>query len=190
MQAINYRRHFAVLLVAAAFLSLFFDAIAEIIPINRIHTYFGLIGSLHAVALVIALRLRASVKRRLAFVVITTVLSMGVPYAGALAGLLGLKNEVGFFSMFAVASSVGAVAYWVLVRVFWLPCLTVLSSLKTVCFCVIGTLVSLLVAGIVTGSGTRPSPAMPYELPTLFWWMAFSGSLYLSDRLPVANKRL
>jgi hypothetical protein len=192
MSGIKYRVHFTFLLFAAALLYFAFNnsRLSAAVAGWRPDAYFGSVGLLHATALVLALRVNTPFIRRMVFVLMATVLSIAAPVVGpAIVAVIGLQNEVGFFSALAAASAVGACAYWMLVRTFWLGNLVVVSLIRTVCFCVVATLASFLVAGIVTGQGSRQVPITD-DLPTIFWWVAFSFSLFLADRPQLANTPL
>jgi hypothetical protein len=185
MSSINFPRHFISLLLAAVLLSFSFDSIASAIPVDRFHFYFGFIGLLYASAWVIALRSAQSLKRRLAFVCIATALSIGAPYFAVLFGtvvnLMNVtNNDFGLFSLYGAGSAVGAFAFWMVMRAFWLRNLTFLSLVRSVGFCIVATLLSLVVAGEITGFGSHPN-ALSGDLPTYFWWVAFSSSLFYGE---------
>jgi hypothetical protein len=192
MSGIKYRRHFTLLFCAGTLLWVAFNNshISAAIASDRVDAYFASVGLLHATALVLSLRVTGHLFRRLVFVLIATVLSIAAPLIGAaVVALAGLQNEVGFFSMLVAASAAGACAYWFLVRIFWLRSLAVSSLVRTVCLCAAATLTSFIVASILTGQGARVNPISD-DLPTIFWWGAFSGSLFLADRLKPANTPL
>jgi hypothetical protein len=149
---------------------------------GRWNTYFGLVSLLHSTSLVLSLRSAASYKRQLAFVLITTILSIGVPYVGlTFTSLLGLTNDVGFYSALGIGSAGGAFAYWILIRGFWIPYLPFWSMAQTVSLCVAATLNSFLIAAMLTGFGRSPN-RLSDKVPTIFWWVAFSFSLFTADR--------
>jgi len=180
MSIVNYRRHFILLLVAAA--SLFF--LVDLMEVVGGLFYFAFIGLLHALALVVALRVTPSLKRSLTFLIVATALSMGVPFtlfvSGMVLDLLKVRNnDASLASGYGVASAAGAFAYWLVIRTFWLPHLPFLSAARSVGLCLVGTLVSLLVlaAAPELGHGLSLFP----DLPTYFWWVSFSSSLVYSE---------
>jgi hypothetical protein len=181
MTIIRYPRHFACLAVAAL-------ALINVVPLSvpswldRFTFFSALDGLLHAGAVVLALNVAASWIKRLTFAAITAVLSGGVPYFGlAFERPLGLDGTAAFLAAFAIGSAGGAAAYWLLVRVFWIRSLTAASLMRTIAFCVGATLVSFAMAVLVSGFGRTPS-VVGDVLPTVCWWLAFSYSLYLSER--------
>jgi hypothetical protein len=187
---LSYRRHFVALLVVAVALILLFDATAAAAPIARFDLYFACVGLLHALAVILALTGDTYWVRRVVFLAIAMILSVGAPYAGLLAsGVLPLANDtVKFFAIYALASASGALAYWVVIRTLWLPHLTLSSVALTISWCVAATMLSLVVGVLGSGFGSRPD-AVPRDLPTLAWWIAFSLSLGETERR-LANKRL
>jgi hypothetical protein len=176
--------------VAALALILLFDATAAAAPIARFDLYFACVGLLHASAVMVALTGDTYWVRGVVFLAIAVILSVGAPYAGLLAsGVLPLANDtVKFFAIYALASASGALAYWVVIRTLWLPHLTVPSVALTISWSVAATMLSLVVGVLGSGFGSRPD-AVPRDLPTLAWWIAFSLSLWVTERR-LANKRL
>jgi len=187
---INYRRHCLALLVAAGGLAMSFDAIAVAMPIDRFHLYFALIGLLHATAIAVALRVTAHWRRRLAFVAIAMALSVGAPYVGLLAvGAVPLGGDTArFVAVYVLASASGSVAYWLVTRMFWFPHLALSSVIRTLSWCVAATVLSVIAGVVGSGFGSRPD-AVPGDLPTVVWWIAFSLSLWVAER-QLANKPL
>jgi hypothetical protein len=178
MSNIDYRRHFALLLLAFIVLDLLVPPAIERLPAGdaRFHAYFGLVGLLNSAAWVLALRVPASIRRRLAFILVAVGLSTLTPQIGmALAPFLPSNNDVRFFSVWAAASAFGAATYWLVIRGFWLRSLTLSAMLVAVVACVLATLTSLWTGAMVTGFGSRPD-ALQLDLPTAVWWLAFSTS--------------
>jgi hypothetical protein len=187
MNRINYGRHFMILSAAAGFM-LFFDRIATMFPDGyAVHAYFASAGLLHAMALVVSLRIDESLLRRCVFVGLAVAASVVTPWAGLVWGGLivglGFPKEMGLFSVIIAASAGGACAYWFMAHILLFRTFAVSSLLRTVCACVIGTLAAMLLprVGISAPLGA---------LATILWWTAFSGSLFLSDRKDLANTRL
>ena len=179
VSAINYPRHFALLAVAAV--ALFFIEPLSFPPwLARFTFFFTLFGALHAVALVAALRAGA-LWRRAAFVVVTSALSGVVPYAGiALARLVSL-DAVALIAAMAFGSLVGASGYWLLVRTFWFSKLNSRDGAIAVSLCVGATVSGFVLAVVLSGFGSHNSVVTDL-LPTVFWWYAFSYSLWRSER--------
>jgi hypothetical protein len=192
MGSIDYRRHFALLLVAMLILRFVVQPVASRLPMLGAplvnDSYFGLIGVLNAASWVLALRVSVPARRRVAFLLVAVVLSMAAPYAGlALASLLpSTSNDIVFFSQWAAGSAVGAATYWLAIRTFWLPSLALVWVVPSVVACVVATIAALWTGAIVTGFGSRPNE-LSLDLQTYFWWVAFSLSLLAAG---LANRRL
>lgn len=173
MTVINYPRHFAYLALGA---SVLFTAL-------RLHfslAGLALNGTLHAAAMVLALRGSAAWLRSTVFVASAAALSYFVLYTAVFVPAAAY-HYIGY----CVASAFGAALYWYLVRGFWLPDLTIASLLRTVGLCAAVTL--------VWQTSTRSSLSLinPWNLTvhTLCWWLAFSFSLYLSERAGTTPKQ-
>jgi hypothetical protein len=189
MTVIDYRRHFAYLALAAGALFLAHAAFRKLaLGFAAFAPVFALNGLLHASALVLALNSFAPIFKRVGFIGITAAISAAVPYSGLyLAQILGLD---GFFAAISLGSAVGATAYWLLVRAFWLRDLSRNSLALTAAICVAASLASFVGAGAVTGFGKSPF-WIADALPTIGWWLAFSFSLYLAEGgAMTANQRL
>jgi hypothetical protein len=125
----------------------------------------------------------------LAFVVIAMLLSVGAPYAGLLAaGALPLNDIASFVAAYALASALGSVAYWLLIRMLWLPDVPLSSVTRTMSWCVAATVLSY-VAGLVGAGFWSRADVASRDLPTVLWWIAFSLSLCVTEGR-LANKPL
>jgi hypothetical protein len=170
---VKYPRHFSYLALAAVIelTSMWAMDRWNASYVEGLNTGFALNGLLHSIALASALTVRASWRRRVVFVAIAGVLSLSAPYAG-----LVLPSAVYQLVGLAFGSVFGAVAYWYLVRLFWIHELTVLSLVRAVILC----------AG-VTVTWNKLAHAIWFPNPlqlivhTLCWWLAFSFSLYLFE---------
>jgi hypothetical protein len=181
MFTLNFPRHFAYLLVAAVVLILTQSGSTPL-WIDRPTFLFGLIGLLHATALALALNMSHAFPKRILFIAITAAVSANVPLIGAyIVGLLHFDGGLGFLAVYAVSSAFGAAAYWALIRLFWFRALTNRSFLQTVGMCVGATFASLLTYGLVTHQGQNESE-IAQALPTIFWWLGFSLSLWIFAR--------
>jgi hypothetical protein len=190
MLTFNFPRHFAYLFVAAIVLISTQNGPTPL-WIDRATFLFGLTGLLHATALALALNKSHAFAKRILFISITAALSANVPLVGAyIVSHLHLDGGLGFIALYAVSSAFGAAAYWALVRFFWFRALTNRSLLQTVGICVGATFASLLSFGLVTHQGRNESE-IAQALPTMFWWLGFSLSLWIFSRgAPTANNRL
>jgi hypothetical protein len=187
MITLNFPRHFAYLAVATAVLILTQSGSTPL-WIDRATFLFGLAGLLHATALAFALNMSGALPKGLLFIAITAVASANVPLMGAyIVGPLHFDGALGFLAWYGVSSAFGAAAYWALVRLFWLRNLTVLSLLQTVGLCVGATFASLLTFGLFTHQGRNESE-IAQALPTIFWWLGFSLSLWIFARVVLTAK--
>jgi hypothetical protein len=181
MITVNYPRHFAYLFIAAIVLILTQSGST---PhwIDRATFLLGLVGLLHATAFALALNMAHAFPKRILFIAITTAASANVAMVGAyIESPLHLDGALGFLAWYAISSALGASAYWALVRLFWLRGLTKRSLLLTVGMCVSATLASLLTVGLVTQQGRNDSETAQ-ALPSIFWWVGFSLSLWIFAR--------
>jgi hypothetical protein len=192
MSDVSFKRHFALLLFAALVLTLWFEPIVNAIPIGRPFSSLGVYGLLHASAWVLAVR-KASLLRRLSFVAVATGLGMAVFFSPVILYPVAdiVRGTDPFVTIWGSASAVGACVYWVAMRAFWLPQLRVWSLVQTVLMCVIATFVTLKSGGEQDLSATSLSDVPPVDFLTLFWWFAFSSSIFISNRVwPVGSRWL
>jgi len=169
MTIINYPRHFACLALGAmvvfAVLRLRQDDELILLLLN---------GFLHATAVVCALRGAAAWPRRALFAAIAPALSFAALYAVTLVPSLASQ-----FYGFCLVSVIGAGSYWCLVRAFWIHTLSAFSLLRAACLCTTVTLVWALTFRHSLFFAIKP---LILTIHTLCWWLAFSFSLYLSER--------
>ena len=90
-----------------------------------------------------------------------------------------LPSAAAQFIGFCLASMIGAASYWFLVRAFWIHKLTFISLLSAVGLCSAVTLVWALTFRHSLFFAIQP---LILTIHTLCWWLAFSFSLYLSER--------
>ena len=168
MTVINYPRHFAYLGLGAivVFAVLRLQAESIFLPLN---------GFLHAAAVVCALRGAASWLRRALFAATAPALSFTAFYAVTI-----LPSAAAPSVGFCLASVIGAASYWCLVRVFWIHKLTIISFLSAVGLCAAVTLLWNLTFRHSLIFAIKP---LIMTIHTLSWWLAFSFSLYLSERV-------
>jgi hypothetical protein len=186
ISVINYPRHFAYLAAAAVVEFAALWSMERWPPpfLDGVDTHFALNGLLHSSAVVLALTARARWSRGVVFVAITAVLSVAAYYAGTLLETFVLPSAASqFIGALAFPSAVGAAAYWWLIRLFWIPRLTALSLLRTVVLCA-----AVTVAWEKLKPGWLPDSVDLME-HTLCWWLAFSLSLYVSERMGATVRR-
>jgi len=193
MQAIQYKRHFLILILAVTVLWLIMKA-GDAVPAGdaRFLLFFAGMGALHAASIVISLRDRTAVTpgKTIVFITLVAVLSAVTPFSlFLLVPLLSLLGEslMPFFGL-AFGSAFGASGYWLLLRLFWLKSLRLANLMITVVLCAAATILAFPSAGSLM-QRTRDIGDL---LPTVAWWAAFSISLYLGDRIgrpPVVGAR-
>lgn len=186
---INFRRHFACLAFAAAILLISKQgSLPEWLYGSRFSS--ALYGALHATALALALKPARTLTSGLLFVVITAAVSANIPLMGlALAGRLNLAGVAPYFiAAYTMGAAIGAAAYWTLVRFFWIRNLAMRSLFQTIGMCVGATQLALAACAVASHRG-RSSATVFGVLPVIFWWVAFSLSMWLFARGP-ANARL
>jgi hypothetical protein len=159
VRAIRYDLHFLILALAA--LVLWFakdlDLPASIVDFRVVH--FGLIGLLHALAVVISLRDRNAVRpiTALCFISLAAAWSIATPIVALWTSfvwypisLLFPRGEPSFMLLLLHGSAVGALGYWGLVRQFWIRSLRRADLLKTLAVCMAATLLVRVVTDTVT----------------------------------------
>ncbi len=172
MTVINYPRHFAYLALGAIALfavQLWLQDVSIILPLN---------GFLHAAAVVCAIRGAATWLRRALFAATAAILSFGSFYIVNL-----VPPAAAQFIGICLASMIGAASYWSVVRVFWIPRLSALSLLSAVSLCAAVSLAWDLTFRYSLFFAIKP---LILTIHTLSWWLAFSFSLYLSERASAA----
>jgi hypothetical protein len=196
VRAIRYNLHFFLLTVAAFVLwwAKDLDLPARVVDYRLLH--FGLIGFLHALAVVISLREIRGVRplAALCFVALAAAWSAATPILAGwtffvwfpIAWLLPRALDFGAI-IFIHGSAVGASGYWLLIRHFWIKSLRRGDLFKTLVLCMATTL-------LVTVAGNAVTTEMYFKLKqpenlengnewliSVAWWFAFSLSLYWSE---------
>lgn len=190
MQAIRYRYHFAALAVASIPLWLILRTDDFLRGDTVFFLTFGSMGALHATAVVVSLRDKAAVKpiKVVVFVSLVAALSIGTPASPLLLGPLIEKlpgNDSRLFFALGFASAVGASAYWLLLRVFWLKSQKWVNLIVTALLCACATVLCWFGAGALNRFGAGPptwsAGQIADVLPTVGWWAVFSLGLYCND---------
>lgn len=181
---INYRRHFLLLTVGAAILP-FVPEIRWLATGGdvRMVSIFAAVGSLHAVAVVLALRSRQRLPKQIVFVALAAALSALCPIAGIMLG----SHLGGFGTVILGASVLGAVTYWHLVRAFWIPGLPLKSLGFVAGLCALATPLAFLLAAAVAGFGAPSAEGwrpIADAIPSVAWWLTFSSTVYYFDAGP------
>jgi hypothetical protein len=214
IKAIRYGLHFAFLTAAVVVFLLAQDLALGERSLGFDFFRFGIMGALHATGIVISLNDRRAIHpiikfpiNALVFITLATLWAAATPIMGLWGGSIvwhpiiallppSLNNLI---FVLITGSAIGALGYWVLVRLFWIRSLRRMDLLKTVTLCVCATLL-VEIYGYAAPSGltlTRPKfwgHVFDWEsffdpLPTIAWWFAFSISLYWSETKITPRKR-
>jgi hypothetical protein len=167
MTVINYPRHYAYLVLGAI-------VVFAVVQLQDASIFMLSNGFLHAAAVIGALRGAATWLRRALFAAIAPILSIAAFYLMSL-----LPSAAAHYVGFCLVSVVGAASYWCLVRAFWIHNLTLMSLLCAVGLCAAVTLLWDLTFRHSLFFAIKP---LILTIHTLCWWLAFSISLYLSER--------
>jgi hypothetical protein len=202
--AIAYRRHFLLLSVAVVLLHLSGRALDQI-PVGNIRdlAIFGLPGALHAGSVLLSLRRRPNIARSVFFVALAACFNFGAIFSGLIAlplfpfvpvivRLVPQLRDIGdstpgdsvrvLFYVIA-ASACGSLAYWFVVRAFWMKSLRYRDLFRTVTLCVTATILAFIGLAILGSSPAyfNSTRSVRDILPTVMWWFAFSASLWWSE---------
>jgi hypothetical protein len=205
MRSIRYSLHFSLLIVAAFSFWLLKDVHFPVWLSNFDSFHYGLMGVLHATALVVSLRDHKANRpiSALCFIALAAVWSTATPILGLWGSIVWTpiystplaetlrSSGFGFVFLFLTGSAIGAAGYWLLVRLFWLKSLRRADCLRTVALCVTATVLSYAVAEVLPqGLDPTHSADITDLILTVAWWFAFSISLYWSEMGAQANKPL
>ena len=197
MRAIRYSLHFELLIVAGF---VFWQAkdshlSARVAGFDFFH--YGLMGVLHAMAVVLSLRDRkaADLIPALCFITLAAAWSAITPLLGLWGSVVWIPIGTtvlrpaphNLIFVLATGSAIGSAGYWLLVRLFWLKSLRRADCFRTIALCATATLVSGLSANMLPRSLNTSGEEISFIL-TAAWWCAFSISLYWSERSGYANK--
>lgn len=201
---IAYRRHFLILSLAVVLLYLSGKTLDHI-PVGEIRDFaiLGLPGALHAGSVLLSLRRTPNIARSVFFVALAACFNFGAifsglialplfPFVPAIVSLLPQLREIGdstpgdsvrvLFYVIA-ASACGSLAYWFVVRAFWMKRLRYRDLFRTLTLCVTATILAFI-GGAVLGSSPayfNSTRSVRDILPTVMWWFAFSASLWWSE---------
>lgn len=132
-------------------------------------------GALYAIALTGALDAPATLVRKCLFIVLAAVMDTAALYVGILSlavlSTVPLGMTLRAYFAFGTCSTVGAICYGTLIRIFWLPSLTPRPIACIALACLIATsLASLLEHSIGVTA---------FWVLAAVWWCAFSGGLWV-----------
>jgi hypothetical protein len=173
MSTLAYPRH--LLLLGAGALALAVVPRLEGLPGKPLFHLLTAAGVLHATAVVLALRARASWPAAIGFVAAAAAAPV-VAFFGAFAlvSVVRLGAVGAAYLGLASLAAVGATLYWLLVRGCWARALPWRHLALTVAVCVAATLVAELPIVLL---------GLPHDVVVvLAWWLAFSVSLRLAER--------
>ena len=194
MKAIRYGLHFATLTVAAL---VFWLATMDLThPVRSSYFgnfYYGLMGALHAISIVLSLRDSKPARPiyPLCFISLAAIWSHLTPFIALLSSVMWdpirqISHRPTLdlsFLVYLNGSIIGSSGYWLLVRLFWLKSLKRAAWLRTMALCAAATLFSL-----VAVEKLNLSDHINFILITAVWWYAFSLSLYWSETSALARK--
>jgi hypothetical protein len=167
-----YTRHFLLL----ACFSVFLGVVSRLHLTGSFPVSFALYGSLHASALVLALRARQAIWRKCLFIVIAASLSVMTLRFGIIGRQLSgtPPGIVGLYSLLGLSAVIGAVTYGILIRLFGMYALTRGSLAAIAVGCMLAAFVALFTVSHFHFLG-------PWWFAVL-WWYAFSGGLWYFDQ--------
>jgi hypothetical protein len=173
----NYQRHF----VLVGLMSILLVAVLQMWPLLGAPDHWRvwqlvLFGTLHAIAVVGALRRPGPIAKRILFVLAAGGLTVAALLVGTLAARL--LGPLVFVMMFVLTSILGAASYGLLIRWMWMRHLSVRAIGKIVLGCVVATSVAMFSVG---------NTEYQEEGITLLWWLAFSLGLWLCTRRTANN---
>jgi hypothetical protein len=201
---IAYRRHFLILSLAVVLLYLSGKALDHI-PVGEVRDFviLGLPGALHAGSVLLSLRRTPNVARSVFFVALAACFNVGTiisglialplfPFVPMIVRLVPQLRDIGDSTpgdsvrvLFYVtaASACGSLAYWFVVRAFWMKQLRYRDLFRTLTLCVMATILAFI-GLVVLGSSPAYFESMRSVrdiLPTVMWWFAFSASLWWTE---------
>ena len=98
-------------------------------------------------------------------------------------------DSIGFLFVVLSASACGALAYWLLIRAFWLKALRHRDLFGTIVLCMTATLIGLFGPTIYrTPANYHATQDLAAILPTVSWWFAFSASLCWTASMEAKDK--
>jgi hypothetical protein len=176
----HYSRQFAVLGIATllAFLLAHWDLLNDSLIVS-----FAINGALHAIALVLTLRVPRTAPRKLAFIALASALSVLTMYIG-ITGLVifaVLPGNERLYAVLGLCAVSGAITYGSLSRLFWLERFPSKLILGIAIVCLLATWLAFFIrlnADFLGGWWLAAA-----------WWFAFSGGLWFFDTHPDALSR-
>jgi lysylphosphatidylglycerol synthetase-like protein (DUF2156 family) len=170
MTRLFYPRHFTLL----ACFSVLLGVISSLHNARDLSVSVAMYGTLHASALVIALRTRHAIWRKCLFIAVAAVLSVLALRVGISAGQLSgmsLANSA-FYGVLALSAATGAVTYGLSIRLFGIHLtLGALAAIAVAC----------LSATCIGGFAVRHFHFLGPWCLAVVWWHAFSGGLWYFD---------
>ena len=147
--------------------------------LSRLHltanlSVFGaLCGALHAVALVLAVRVRQAIWRDSLFIVIAAALCVMTFRLGVIERRATLPGNIGLYSVLGLSAVIGAVSYGALIRLTGMCALTIREIAAIAVGCMFAAFAGLLTLSHFHFLGSWWLAAL--------WWFTFSGGLWYFD---------
>ena len=205
MTTLSYKRHFLTLGLAVAILHFSWQALdaTPLVGDLRFAAFLALPGAFHAASVVVSPKRKGTFARIICFIGLAALLNVVAFFTGLVAlpilpvvpvivRLVPQLRHIGdstpgdslrilFFVL--CASACGSLAYWLLVRWFWLTALRRRDLWRTMALCTIATPLAFVGLGILgsTPAHFNSTRSIAEILPTVFWWFAFSISLFWSE---------
>jgi len=183
VKTIRYSVHFPALILA---IPVFWSAkeLPLHFKISGMDFYqFGMMGALHATAMVVSLRdwKLARLVMAFCFIMLAAAWSAATPIVAlwvSSPALDHLSPWGGFnvISLFLVGSAIGCSGYWLLMRLFWFESFQPLGWIRTVALCVAATLSCFGIARVLNADGDVINLIIMAT-----WWFAFSLGVYWSE---------
>jgi hypothetical protein len=175
-----YARHFGVLGAATVvlFLLAHWNLLADSLVLS-----FAINGTLHACALVLALRSPQSLPRKFCFIALAAALSIFTMYVGIVGLVLfaSIPGNERLYLVLGLCSFSGAITYGSIVRMFWTRRLSSRLILAMAFLCLLATSLGFFARTYSDFLGGWWLAAV--------WWFAFSGALCFFDTHPDAFSR-
>jgi hypothetical protein len=173
-----YPRHFLLL----ACFSVLMGVLSRLHLTANLSVFCALCGALHAVALVLAVRVRQAIWRNSLFIVIAAALCVITFQLGTIERRATLPGNIGLYTVLGLSAVIGAVSYGTLIRLTGMCALTIREIAAIAVGCMFAAFAGLLTVSHFHFLGSWWLAAL--------WWFTFSGGLwYFDHRHSAADQR-
>jgi hypothetical protein len=173
-----YPRHFLLLVCS----SVLMYVLSRLHLTGNLSVFFALCGALHAVALVLAVRVRQAIWKKCLFIVMAAALCVMTFEIGTLGRQLTLPGNIGLYSLLGLSAVIGAASYGTLIRLSGMYALTVRELAAIAMGCMFAAFAGLITVSHFHFLGSWWLAAL--------WWFTFSGGLwYFDQRHNAADRR-